>query len=169
MSLWKSTSEVSWDNVRYGGVTQWCVMCDRCGLVCYYCCVAANLSLIELPGHEQHSAHRCNSIYNEKWSWTVQVLLRFIDSLPPDSLESQERPVVWRVVVLILTMAKCTSCCEGKRWTPIKINWSRLQGATSWTFGSLVWQKYFTYHLHFNFPLAPITASNPVSKQTLSR
>ena len=147
------------------------VMCDRCGLVCYYCCVAANLSLIELPGHEQHSAHRCNSIYNEKWSWTVQVLLRFIDSLPPDSLESQEeRPVVWRVVVLILTMAKCTSCCEGKRWTPpIKINWSRLQGATSWTFGSLVWQKYFTYHLHFNFPLAPITASNPVSKQTLSR
>ena len=76
-------------------VTQWCVMCDRCGRGrgetprCYYCCVAANLSLIELPGHEQHSAHRCNSIYNEKWSWTVQVLLRFIDSLPPDSLESQ--------------------------------------------------------------------------------
>ena len=56
-----------------------------------------------------------------------------------------------------------------ERWTPIKINWSRLQGATSWTFGSLVWRKYFTYHLHFNFPLAPITASNPVSKQTLSR
>ena len=67
-----------------GGVTRdsdvWCV--TDAATLCYYFCVVANLSLTELPGHEQHSSTRCNSICNEKWSWTFQVLLRFIDSLP---------------------------------------------------------------------------------------
>ena len=138
---------------------QWCVMCDRCGdsLLLLLCCgqsepdrAAPDMSNTPPPDVTQFAMK--NDLGRSKFYWDLLIL-------SPDSLESQPwwRPAVWRVVVLILTITKCTSCCEGKRWTPIKINWSRLQGPTSWTFGSLVWQKHFTYHLHFNFPPAPVT------------